>query len=362
VVIVHVLSSYGVGGQERVALDLAAGQIARGHRVSVVSLAPPPDGPLAAEFAAAGVETVTIEKRGGLDPTLVPRLARAFRARRAGVVHTHNPLPLIYGAPAARLAGARAIHTKHGKNPGSRGHMMLRRAAARCVHWFVAVSDTTAAQAREQRDAPARRIIVIPNGIRLERFRRDPETRSQVRRELGIPEDAWVVATVGRIDANKNQPLLVRAAAPLLGPKARLVLVGDGPARGELEAAVAATGAAAPFIHVLGRRMDVDRLFSGFDVFALSSISEGLPLVVPEAMASELPIIATAVGGLPDIIEEGVTGLLCPVEESALRSRLESLKNDPSMSKNIGSSARLRSLEKFSAERMIADYLSRYVG
>jgi glycosyltransferase involved in cell wall biosynthesis len=362
VVIVHVLSSYGVGGQERVALDLAAGQVARGHRVSVVSLAPAPDGPLAAEFAAAGVETVTIPKRGGLDPTLVPRLARAFRARNAEVVHTHNPLPLIYGAPAARLARARAIHTKHGKNPGSRGHMLLRRAAAQCARWFVAVSDTTAAQAREQRDAPAARIVVIPNGIRLERFKRDGETRARVRAELGIPDDAWVVATVGRIDANKNQPLLVRAAAPLLGPKARLVLVGDGPARADLEAAVAATGAAAPFIHVLGRRMDVDRLFSGFDVFALSSISEGLPLVVPEAMASELPIIATAVGGLPDIIEDGRTGLLCPVEEQALRTKLESLKKDPSLSRNIGSSARLRALERFSAERMIGDYLRLYVG
>jgi len=116
-VIVHVLSSYGVGGQERVALDLAAGQVARGHRVSVVSLAPPPDGPLAAEFTAAGVETVTIPKHGGLDPTLVPRLARAFRARRAEVVHTHNPLPLLYAAPAARLVRARAIHTKHGRTP-----------------------------------------------------------------------------------------------------------------------------------------------------------------------------------------------------------------------------------------------------
>src|SRR5262249_55687751 len=156
------------------------------------------------------------------------------------------------------LIGARAIHTKHGKNPGSRGHMLLRRAAARAVTWFVAVSDTTAAQAREQQDAPLDRIVVIPNGIRLERFKPDLETRSVVRSELGIPRDAWVIATVGRIDANKNQPLLVRAAAPTLGDKVRLVLVGDGPDRAALDAAVAATGQAARFVHVLGRRMDVD--------------------------------------------------------------------------------------------------------
>jgi glycosyltransferase involved in cell wall biosynthesis len=180
---------------------------------------------------------------------------------------------------------------------------------------------------------------------------------------LGIPEDAWVIGTVGRIDANKNQALLVRAAAPLLGRErnAHLVLVGDGPARAELEAAVAATGEAAPYIHVLGRRMDVDRLFSAFDVFALSSISEGLPLVVPEAMASELPIIATSVGGLPDIIEDGLTGLLCPVEEFALRNSLESLQKDPSRARGMGAAARTRSLSHFSAQRMIEEYLRLYV-
>jgi glycosyltransferase involved in cell wall biosynthesis len=170
-----------------------------------------------------------------------------------------------------------------------------------------------------------------------------------------------VVGTVGRIDANKNQALLVRAAAPLLGPKSRLVLVGDGPSRKDVEDAVAATGDQARFVHVLGRRMDVDRLFSAFDVFALSSISEGLPLVIPEAMASELPIIATSVGGLPDIIQDGLTGLLCPVEEFALRTRLESLQKDPSRARGIGAAARAHSLSHFSAERMIEDYLRLYV-
>jgi glycosyltransferase involved in cell wall biosynthesis len=358
--IVHVLSSYGVGGQERVALDLAAGQVARGHRVSGVSLAPPPDGPLAGEFAAAGVETVTIAKGRGIDLTLVPRLARAFRSRGAEIVHTHNPQPLIYGAPAARLAGASAIHSKHGKNPATRAQWALRRAAAQCVHWFVAVSETTAAQARERREVPLDRIVVIPNGIRLERFERDPDARSAVRSELHIPQDAWVIATVGRIDDNKNQPLLVRAAAPLLGPSVHLVLVGDGPSRAQLDDAVRALGDRAGFVHVLGRRMDVARLFSGFDVFALSSISEGLPLVIPEAMASELAIVATAVGGLPDIIEDGVTGLLCPVDENELRGRLQSLTRDRRRASALGAAARRASLSRFSADRMIEDYLGLY--
>src|SRR3569623_106060 len=233
--IVHVLSSYGVGGQERVALDLAIGQRARGHRVAVISLAPPPDGAMADEFREHGSTVDRVAKRGGLDPTLVPRLVLALRRHRADVVHTHNPLPLIYGAPAARLVGAVAIHTKHGKNPGSRGLVALRRAAARLVHAFVAVSETTAEQARAQRDAPLAKLHVIPNGIRLDRYAPDPAARAAARAELGLG-DAYVIGTIGRIDDNKNQAMLVRALAPRLGRDVRLVILGDGPADGRAEA------------------------------------------------------------------------------------------------------------------------------
>ena len=188
----------------------------------------------------AGVETITVPKRSGFDPTLTPRLAWAMRGVRADVVHTHNPLPLIYAAPAARLIGAVVVHTKHGNNPGSRGQRALRRAAGRLVDAFVAVSEVTAAQARAQRDTPLERLHVIPNGIRLDRFAPDAAVRAAARAELGIPADAWVVGTVARVDEVKNQPLLVRAMAPLLGDGVRLVIVGDGPARAALDAAIAA--------------------------------------------------------------------------------------------------------------------------
>lgn len=357
--IVHVLSSYGVGGQERVALDLAAGQVRRGHAVSVVSLAAPPDGPLAAEFRDAGVVVATVPKRGGLDATLTPRLALRLRGLRAEVVHTHNPLPLIYGAPAARLLGCAAIHTKHGVNPGSRSHMLLRRTSARFVDFFVAVSEVTAGQAREQEDCDPEKLVVVPNGIRLERFRPDAELRASVRAELGIPDDAWVIGTVGRVDEVKNQTMLVAAAAPLLGDKVRLVIVGDGPARAALDAAVAALPHP-EWVYVLGRRMDVDRLLPGFDVFALSSVSEGLPLVVPEAMAAGLPVVSTAVGGIPGVIEDGVTGLLTPVDEDTMRQRLAALAGDRDRARAMGMRARELALTRYSADRMLDDYLALY--
>ncbi len=357
--IAHVLSSFGVGGQERVALDLAAGQVRRGHRVTAISLAPPPDGPLAASFRDAGVSIVTIPKGPGLDPTLTPRLAWALRGREVDVVHTHNPLPLIYGAPAARLSGAVAIHTKHGMNPGSRAHMLLRRAAARLVAFFVAVSDVTAAQARKQKDCDPGRLVVIPNGIRLERFRPDAADRAAMRGALGIAADAWVVGTVGRIDEVKNQPMLVRAMAPLLGDKAYLVIVGDGPAQAALDAAIAALPQPGR-VHLLGRRMDVDKILPGLDVFALSSVSEGLPLVVPEAMAAGLPVVSTAVGGIPGVVEDGVTGLLCAVDEGSLRERLATLAADEELARAMGARARETALSRYSAERMLDDYLALY--
>jgi glycosyltransferase involved in cell wall biosynthesis len=356
--IVHVLSSYGVGGQERVALDLAIGQRQRGHDVAVISLSPEPDGAMAEEFRACDIPTLRVAKGAGLDPTLVPRLLRALRSRGAEVVHTHNPLPLIYGAPAARLAGATAIHTKHGANPGGRAHRLLRRAAAQLTHAFVAVSATTAEQALALRDMPPVRLHTIPNGIRLERYHPDAEARAAARVELGLG-DGWVVGTVGRLDDYKNQALLVRAMAPHLSSRVRLVIVGDGPARGEVEAAVAALPEPR-WVVMTGRRMDVPKLLPAFDVFALSSRTEGLPLVVPEAMAVGLPIVTTAVGGLPGVVDDGQTGALVPIDEAMLAVALGRLIADPERARAMGRRAREVALERYSAARMVDAYLALY--
>jgi glycosyltransferase involved in cell wall biosynthesis len=226
------------------------------------------------------------------------------------------------------------------------------------VYAFVAVSDKTAAQAREQHDAPAKKLHTIANGIRLDRFRPDADARSAVRVELGLG-DAWVVGTVGRLDEYKNQALLVRAMAPLLSSSVRLVIVGDGPTRAEVEAEVARLPEPR-WVVMTGRRMDVPRLVPAFDVFALSSKTEGLPLVVPEAMAAGLPIIATAVGGLPDVIDDGRTGLLAAVDEDALRAALRTLIEDHARARTLGARAREVALERYSHDRMVDAYLDLY--
>lgn len=358
--IVHVLSSFGVGGQERVALDLAIGQKAAGHRVAVMSLAPQPDGMLAQEFTAAGIDILHCEKRAhGIDPTLGARIAVALRKRGVDVVHTHNPMPLIYAAPAARVIGAAAIHTKHGRNPANFSNRALRRVAAQCVHFFVAVSDITAEQALAQHDCQPSKLRTISNGIRLERYVPDAKLRAETRAELGLG-DAWVVGTVGRLDEFKNQSMLIRAMAPMLSQQCRLVIVGDGPSRADIEAAVARLPEPR-FVVVTGRRMDVPRIMPAFDVFALSSTSEGLPLVVPEAMSAGLPIVATEVGGLPSVVDEDSTGKLVAVDEIAMRNALAELMADRARTRSMGATARKTAHARFSAERMNAEYLALYL-
>jgi glycosyltransferase involved in cell wall biosynthesis len=359
--IAHVLSSFEMGGQERVALDLVSGQVRAGHRVSVVSLADAPDGPLAAEFSAAGAAVDRVpRRRAGLDLALIVRLARWLREHEVDLVHTHNRMALIYGAPAGRMARAAVVHTKHGKNPKNGTRLAAGNLAGRLVHAFVAVSPETADVARKRREVSPRRLSVINNGIELDRFEPDPAARARVRAELGIAADAWVVGTVGRVAVEKNQALFIRALAPLLGPGAHLVVAGDGPLMPALRELVATLGVG-PYVHLLGVRRDVPAVLCALDVFVLSSTTEGLPLVVPEAMATGLPVIATAVGGLPTVIDEGTTGYLVPSEdEGKLRERAAALHADRAVGAAMGRRARSAAIARFSAARMQKDYLELY--
>jgi glycosyltransferase involved in cell wall biosynthesis len=359
-VIAHILSSFGQGGQERVAADLARLQRAHGHDVLAFSIAHGPEGPMAQVLREAGVPTTSTPKRARLDPSLPLRLASKLRQRRVDVVHTHNPHALIYGAPAAWLAGAIAVHSKHGMNPDRRRRLWLRRTAARLVDAYVAVTPMLAAKAVEQNDCHPVRLHVISNGIDVSKFTPNLERRRDVRRELGIPEDAWVVGTVGRLAPEKDQTLLIDGMAPLLSEKQRLVIVGDGPEKPGLTARVADTPGS-PYVSFLGHRTDIERLLTAFDAFALTSRTEGLPLVLLEAMATGVPVVSTAVGGIPDLVKHDRTGLLVPAGDcAALTQALRALSADRTMSRLIGEAGRNEVLQRHSVDRMAREYDTLY--
>ena len=360
------IGSFGVGGGERVALDLASGQQRPGVEVLAVSLEEPADGPMAAEYAARGVEIVRVHKRPGgaltgVDPSLWWRLSTVFTRRGINIVHTHNPPPLIYGAPASFFARAGCVHTKHGANAMPAKRRVLVRAASRFCDAYVAVSATTAAEAARDRDVAGAKLMTIENGIDLSRFAPSPEARAAARAELGLPAGAFVVGTVGRLVREKNQAALVRAMAPLLSSSVRLVVAGDGAERATVERAVAALGDKASFVSLLGARGDTPRIYAALDVFALSSDSEGLPLVIIEAMASALPVVSTAVGGIAAVVVEGETGALVPAGDvNALSARLGDLAASPTLGVRWGTEGRRRALAHYSAERMVNDYFAVY--
>jgi glycosyltransferase involved in cell wall biosynthesis len=360
--ITHVLGSLHVGGGERVALLLAQCQVADGHEVAVVSLEQPPHGPLFEEFAGGGVPVRTVPKRPGFDPTLPPRLFGVLRDLRPDIVHTHNPPPQIYAIAPARLAGARVVHTKHGPHPDAPHRLWMRRAGAALAFRFVAVSPMTAEFAREIHECPEDRLRIVQNGTDLDRFRPDPTARIAVRGELGVPDDAVLLGTVGRLATVKNHALLLRATAPLLGPKLHLAIAGGGPEAGRTRALVEELGVSA-FVHLVGEIAEVPRLLAGLDVFVLSSDVEGLPLSVTEAMGVALPVVSTAVGGVPKVVLEGETGLLAPPrDEEALRKAIQSIASSPETRERMGKRAREVALARYSSERMAREYMALYRG
>lgn len=361
--IAHVLSSVHTGGAERVALLCTARLVKAGHSVTLVSLEEPPAGALGREFEAAGVRVLRIPKQPkGYDKSLSARLLSTFLRERFDVIHTHNPPCLVYAALPARLSGARAVHTKHGPHPDSFARLMLRRVGAASTHRFVAVSQATADFALKLREVSAKKLRVVLNGTDLGRFKPDPVARKKTRAALGIPEDAFVIGTVGRMAKVKNQALLVRACAPLLGPKTHLIIVGDGAEASNTKNLAKQLGVEA-FAHFPGETPNVPEHLAAFDLFALSSDSEGLPLSLAEAMGFALPMVCTSVGGVPKVVDEGETGFLVPAgDEEALRRTLKRFVDDRELGRTMGARGRVVAEKRYSVDRMMSEYIEIYRG
>lgn len=358
--VAHVLPSFGLGGQERVALRLAIEQLAAGHRPIAVGLAPAPEGVMAGEFRSAGIPALTVAKQGkGLDPRVSPGLHRVFVDHGINVVHAHNPQSLIYAAAAGKAATAAVIYTCHGESANRAGPLWLTRLASLWLDAYVGVSVRITARARQFAECAPSKLHVIENGVDLMAFHPDAQARQAVRAELGIPAGAWVVGTVGRLAVEKNPALLLRAAGPLLNDDFHLMFAGDGPELRNLRGQAMRDPSGA-FVHILGARPDVPRVLAACDVFALSSRTEGLPLALLEAMAAGLPVVATAVGGIPDVVRDGVSALLVsPGDEEGLHEALHRLYDDRTLAVAMGQCARQRSAD-FSASSMSQRYLDLY--
>ena len=364
--IAHVVENLERGGLERMVIDLVCAQRAAGHRPRVACLFE--RGALAAELDAAGVEVIACHKRSGFDIAALRRLRAWLRAAPGAVVHSHNANAHYHVVAAAPgLALGRTINTRHGMGaaqPRSRGEWLYRRAMAR-TDVAVAVCEAARARFAAQGVRPRRALLAVPNGIRVELFcAAGEERRAALRNVLGLPAGTRIVGTVGRLNPVKDQSLLIRAFARTHAQHAdtALVLVGDGALRAALQAEAAASGAG-DAIHFLGDRGDVRQLLQGFDLFALSSRSEGYSMALLEACASALPIVATDVGGNREIVVDGRNGRLVPSGDAdALAGALQALLGDPAGAQALGAAGRAWALREASVAAMAARYERLYRG
>ncbi len=316
--VIHVTWGLNVGGQEKLLVEFARHADRRRFELRFVSLGG--RGVVAEEIEALGWPVDVLGEPDGVRPGLALRLARLFRGRGADVVHTHDDRPHVYGAFGARLAGVpRVIHTRHHSYPARRTwtEALLVRLAARLTDHFVCVSEHGARLAVRQ-GIPPRMVRALWNGIDLTRF--DPPA---------VRGDGPVVV-VARLSPGKDIETLLKAIA-LAAPEApalRLEVAGDGPCMAELRRSASELGLS-DRVRFLGAVRDVPGLLARAGLFVLPSLNEGISLTLLEAMASGLAVVATRVGGNPEVVADGETGLLVPPRDpAALAAAVVRLRRD----------------------------------
>ena len=335
--ILHIINNLDHGGAERLLIQLARAQQDRGHRVKIVCIAPV--GAMAGQAAQMKVPVVTLNAPEGVSLITVLRLAWLIRRENADMVHNHNPRGQIHGSLAARLAGVKNITTRHGNERKSIPSWVWP-----LTDRVVFISKATEAAFLATEPVKAERCTVIRNGIDLSVFTAEPYVRAGSRK----------VGIVARLSPEKDIGTLIRAFAILAPqvPDVELLIVGDGGERKMLEAL-----AHNPRIRFLGVRDDIPALMRSFDVFVLASLTEGISLTLLEAMAAAKPIVATNVGGNPEVVVDGETGfLVSPQDPQAMADKILALLNDPTLAAGMGRAGRARVEQYFSLAAMADEY------
>ncbi len=373
--VLRVIARLNMGGPALHVAYLTEGLAERGYDTTLVagSLGRGEDS-MAFVAEARGVEVVKIDELHReispfRDIVAVFRLARLIRAERPQILHTHTAKAGAIGRLAAMVAGPAGppivVHTFHGHvlhgyfGPfRSLVFRLLERFLARRSTALIAVSPQVRDDLVALHVAPASKFTVVRLGIELdERVAVDEPMRVEARRVLGIPPERFAVGWVGRMTSVKRTDDVVRAFAALRarGIDACLCIVGDGPDREQVEKRAHELGVIRDCLF-LGYQEDVARFFAVFDAFVLSSVNEGTPVVAIEALAAGRPVVATDVGGVPDVVTEGVDGFLVEQGDTeALAERLARLAEDPELRRTMGEAGRERMLPRYAVTRLIDD-------
>ena len=388
--IMHLVQSLEVGGLENGVVNLL--NRLSGENFDHVVCCLTHAGKLADRIQSKDIKIVEVGLRTDRFRFPVLTLRRFIRRFAPDILHTRG-WSTIDGIFAARIAGVgRVIHGEHGREATdpeglNRKRKLIRKFLSPMVDHFVTVSEDLRSWLTERVGISALKVTTIHNGVDTRKFAPldGPASSARVlqlpatfsppspgsppscdisvlRRELGLPVEAVLIGTVGRLDPVKDHVSLLRAFAPLArgAEPARLIIVGEGPMRSEIESEIRKLRLDES-VQMLGERQDIAELLKAFDVFSLTSIAEGISNTVLEAMASGLPVVATRVGGNPELVEHGVSGQLVQAGQvPAMTAAFESYLRDSNLRRSHGAGGRRRAEQRFSLDRMAVEYAELY--
>jgi glycosyltransferase involved in cell wall biosynthesis len=358
--ICYVIDNLAFRGGERVFAQLATHIDCSRYEVIVACS---PGGPFVERLEAAGVPVVAVNMRPQFNPIAVAQLAAFLRRWRPDIVHCQgrgDP----YGRIAARLAGApivistaAAIVSRYWVN--SRWRKLMYRAIDRATdplvdHWIV-LNQRSVEVLQEDHKVALQRISIIPNGIEVECFRPETTDGGKLRRELGLGPEAQLIGAVGRLVWEKGFDTLIAAMPAILKehPQAHLVIAGDGELGPALRSQAEQLGIASR-CHLLGYRSDVPDVLAALDLFVLSSLVEGMPMVLLEAMASGKPVVATRIPGTMGLVEDEVSGALVQEQDPhALGIAVIGLLGDKKRARDVAARGQRMVLERNTVEAMV---------
>jgi sugar transferase (PEP-CTERM/EpsH1 system associated) len=367
--IAHVIYRFDVGGLENGLVNLINRIPPHRFRHAVISLTVCSD--FRRRIERGDVPVFSLDKPPGNSPVTHFKLWRLLRTLRPDILHTRN-LAALEGTVPAALAGVPVrIHGEHGFDvedlDGSNARRQyVRRLFRPFVHQYIAVSRNLGAYLQEKVGVPAARVVQIYNGVDTDRFQPARGGRVPLPQEGFAGPGDFVIGTVGRMQEVKDQTTLARAFILLAKAMAhserrpRLVMIGDGPLRERVRAMLAEAGLA-QHAWLPGERDDVPRIMRGLDLFVLPSLAEGVSNTILEAMASGLPVLATAVGGNPELVDAGTTGTLVPpADPESMARAMHAYASDPASCGRQGLEARGTVERKFGMDAMVNAYMTVY--
>lgn len=362
--IMFVNYSVGMGGIETLLLEIC-GRLNRkifNPCVCVFS----PDEKIAGEFKDIGIPIHLIKKKDALDPKLPFRLYKLIKDLKIDVLHTNNQGSWLYGTIAANIARIPIVHTEHTNVIYHAGNKNLWLKLEKLLSFFTFKITTVAESVANfmicEQNIKKDKIKVIENGIDADIYDFELD-KNQKKKEISLKESDIAVGIVARLTGNKAHDVLIKAFSFVVeeDSNAKLVIVGDGPLRNELSALTEKLELN-DRVMFLGVRRDIPELLKAFDIFVLSSIREGLPVSILEAMASSLPVVATSVDGNAEVVSNGETGLLVPVNDpETLSKALLKLIKDGELSKQMGINGRSRVVKHYTFDKMIKMYEDIYL-